>query len=230
MRSGRPELVVFDFAGTTFLDDGAVVSAFRTALDRHAIPATDAEILARRGASKSAVFHELAGRVASDAAERVALGAAALGTFEQALDAAYAGGPLAEVPGAGQAVATLRAAGLQVALTTGFARALAQRLLQRLGWDAAFDAVVCGDEVSAGRPAPYLIFESMIRCGAQDVRRVAVVGDTPLDLASAANAGAGWAIGVLTGAHGLRTLGRAPHTHLLASVAEVPELFGIANG
>ena len=28
----------------------------------------------------------------------------------------------------------------------------------------------------------------------------------------------------------LRTLGRAPHTHLLASVAEVPELFGIANG
>ena len=38
----------------------------------------------------------------------------------------------------------------------------------------------------------------------------------------------GWVIGVLSGAHGLKTLGATPHTHLLPSVASLPRLFGIA--
>jgi acetoin utilization deacetylase AcuC-like enzyme len=58
------------------------------------------------------------------------------------------------------------------------------------------------------------------------VARVAVVGDTPLDLAAGKNAGAGWVIGVMSGAHGVETLGKTPHTHLLGSVAELPGLFG----
>jgi len=54
-----------------------------------------------------------------------------------------------------------------------------------------------------------------------------VVGDTPLDLQAASNARAGWVVGVLSGAHGLETLGATPHTHLLPSIAAMPRLFGI---
>lgn len=59
------------------------------------------------------------------------------------------------------------------------------------------------------------------------VARVAAIGDTALDLQAGVNAGAGWVIGVLSGAHELGRLGQTPHTHLLPSIAELPLLFGI---
>ena len=37
-------------------------------------------------------------------------------------------------------------------------------------------------------------------------RKVSSVGDTPLDLQAGVNAGAGWVIGALSGAHGLYCL------------------------
>jgi phosphoglycolate phosphatase-like HAD superfamily hydrolase len=60
--------------------------------------------------------------------------------------------------------------------------------------------------------------------GVQDVRQVLNVGDTPLDLQSGTNAGVRGVVGVLTGAHDLESLGREPHTHIIASIAELPEL------
>ena len=67
----------------------------------------------------------------------------------------------------------------------------------------------------------------MVDLGVYDVGRVAVVGDTPLDLQAAANARAGWIVGVLSGAHGIETMGRTPHTHILPSIAGLPKLFGL---
>jgi phosphoglycolate phosphatase-like HAD superfamily hydrolase len=54
---------------------------------------------------------------------------------------------------------------------------------------------------------------------------VANVGDTVLDLQAAHNAGTRWNVGVLTGAHERAQMAAQPHTHLLASVAELPALF-----
>ena len=87
------------------------------------------------------------------------------------------------------------------------------------------DAVVCGDDVRQGRPAPYLIFRAMEAAGATDVRHVMNVGDTELDLRAGWNAGVGWNVGVLSGAHPRERLQKAPHTHLIASVAALPELW-----
>ncbi len=79
-----------------------------------------------------------------------------------------------------------------------------------------------------GRPTPYAVFGAMIRLGTHDVWRVVVVGDTPLDLRAGTNAGAGWVIGVLSGAHGMETPSPTAHTHLLPSVASLPALFALA--
>jgi phosphoglycolate phosphatase-like HAD superfamily hydrolase len=46
-----------------------------------------------------------------------------------------------------------------------------------------------------------------------------------LDLQAGTNAGAGWVIGVLSGAHGMETLSATAHTHIIASVADLPALF-----
>jgi phosphoglycolate phosphatase-like HAD superfamily hydrolase len=70
-----------------------------------------------------------------------------------------------------------------------------------------------------------MLYRAMERCGVVDLRGLAAVGDTRLDLEAAWNAGAPWRIGVLTGAHDRRTLEAAPHTHLLGDVTDVPALW-----
>jgi phosphonatase-like hydrolase len=219
-----PELVVFDFAGTVMREEGTVLDAYRRALGAHEIPYTEAELAARRGASKRAVFQELAAR-AYPAEGAAARAERALATFETALAEAYSSGPVSEIPGAAEAVQTLRGAGIKVALTSGFTRSLVDLLLERLGWQGLFDLALSAEAAPAGRPAPYLIYRCMMELGVHDAGRVAVVGDTPLDLMAGANARAGWVVGVLSGAHGVETLGATPHTHLLPSVAELPALF-----
>jgi phosphonatase-like hydrolase len=114
-----------------------------------------------------------------------------------------------------------------VALNTGFDRDMTGLLLNALGWsDGIVDAVVCGDDVLQGRPAPYLIFRAMEATAVSSVHRVANVGDTTLDLQAGYNAGVRWNIGVLSGAHDRQSLETAPHTHLLSSVTEVTRLWG----
>ncbi len=139
----------------------------------------------------------------------------------------YTPDTVAPVAGAAEVIAVCRAHGVKVALNTGFDRDLTAHVLTLLGWRDAVDTVVCGDDVTAGRPAPYLIFHAMEATGVIDVATVANVGDTVLDLGAGAHAGVRWNIGVWTGAHDRATLAAGPHTHLCASVADVPEILGL---
>jgi len=133
------------------------------------------------------------------------------------------------VAGADTTFRSLRERGVRIALNTGFDRETTAMLLEVLGWGGEFfDAVVCGDDVAHGRPAPYLIFRAMESVGRVHVHRVANVGDTALDLHAGHNAGVRWNVGVLSGAHQRAQLEDAPHTHLLRSVAELPGLWDMA--
>ena len=111
-----------------------------------------------------------------------------------------------------------------MALNTGFDRMIAYLILEAVGWQTAVDAVVCGDDVALGRPAPDLIFKAMERSGVADAGRVMTVGDTVLDLRAGKNAGAGWVIGGLSGAPRREQLEVEPHDHLISSVAKLPVL------
>ena len=112
--------------------------------------------------------------------------------------------------------------GVKVALTTGFDRDTTMLLMSSLGWTSAVvDAVVCGDDVQNGRPAPDMILLAMRLTGIDDASQVANIGDTALDLEAAARAGVTWNIGVLSGAHRRETLERAPHTHIISSIADL---------
>jgi len=53
---------------------------------------------------------------------------------------------------------------------------------------------------------------------------VMAVGDTPLDLQAASNAGVRGMVGVLSGVGTAEQLRREPHTHIIPSVADLPAL------
>lgn len=219
----RPALVVFDLVGTTVRADDAVPRAFLAALAAEGVLLGAEALLDVRGATKRQALDRLLppGPDHAAAVERAYV------RFTEALRAAYRPETVAPIEGAVAVVTGLRRAGVRVALNTGFDRALAGHLLGVLGWTALADVVVCGDEVAAGRPAPDLVRRAMALTGVADAATVANVGDTTLDLAAGAAAGARWNIGVWSGAHDRARLLTAPHTHLCASVAGVPSILGL---
>lgn len=219
-------LVVLDLVGTTVQADDAVPRAFTAALAAEGVSIDAATLTSVRGASKRQVFERLL-PAGPDHARRVDR---AYALFQRTLLDAYGPGGAMPIDGAEAVIGALRAAGVRVALNTGFDRALTTHLLDGLGWTSIADAVVCGDEVPLGRPAPYLIYRTMERTGVVDVGRVANVGDTALDLRAAHHARTGWNIGVWSGAHDRATLAAAPHTHLCASVRDVPAVLGLTAG
>ena len=209
------ELVVFDLGGTTIEDDGHVPTAFEEALGSHGVAVTRAEIARWRGASKREILRRVVGDEA--AAEQV------YGAFQDRLIDLFRNHGVRPIVGIEQAWSRLRDAGLRIALTTGFDRRITDEILASLQPAPVFDAVVCGDDVAMGRPAPYMIFRAMEQAGVPSVHRVANVGDTINDLRAGHAAGVAINIGVLSGAHDRATLSRGPHTHLLASATQVPE-------
>lgn len=218
-------LAVLDLAGTTVRDDGMVEAAFVEALrDVDAGPGTDGyagrldALRVAMGRSKLQVFAELLG---DDARARQANRA-----FEGAYAAAVATGGLEPIDGAPEALAALRAAGVLVCLSTGFSQRTLDALLDTLGWRDRVDLALSPGPGIRGRPYPDLVLAAVLALEVDDVRDVAVVGDTANDLLAGTRAGASIVAGVLTGAHGPVELGAAPHTHLLGSVAEFPNLCG----
>lgn len=221
-RSHNIRLVVSDMAGTCVHDGGEVEAAFRSALADHGIEASVSQISAVRGASKREAIARLTlPKYGNDAARVEAVYA----SFKAHLQHVFTR-EAQPVAGAPEAFAWLRQQGIRLVLNTGFDRDIARLLMNALHWNEVADALVCGDDVNVGRPAPYMIFRSMELTGVVNVREVLVVGDTVSDLQSAHNAGVAMGVAVLNGAHRRAALEAQPHTHLLASIADLPSLLG----
>ncbi|MDJ1133267.1 phosphonatase-like hydrolase [Streptomyces iconiensis] len=221
-------LVVLDMAGTTVADDGLVERSFAAAAARLGTePGTApfdamlAYVRATMGESKISVFRHLAEGDEARAREANA-------EFERAYGALVAEGHCAPVPGAREAIAALRDAGRTVVLTTGFARVTQDAILDALGWRDLVTLTLCPADTGPhgrGRPHPDMVLAALLRTGAaNDVRDIAVAGDTAYDMRSGVRAGAGVVAGVLTGAHAEDTLHEAGATHVLTSVTELPKL------
>jgi phosphonatase-like hydrolase len=220
------ELVVFDLAGTTVHDDDAVNHCFRAALAGGGVAVSAAAVNEVMGLPKPQAIRLLVERAGEREAveDRVQTLHA---DFVARMIRLYRSDPsIHEIPGTSETFRRLRAAGIRVALDTGFSRNITDVLLARVGWVAAglVDASICSDEVPRGRPYPDMIRALMSRLGVVDPQAVAKVGDTPADLAEGDNAGCGLVIGVTGGSHRRGQLEPFPHTHLIETVADLPAL------
>ncbi|MFH9299053.1 phosphonatase-like hydrolase [Streptomyces sp. NPDC017520] len=233
-------LVVLDMAGTTVADDGLVEQAFSAAAQRLGVrPGSDeharqlAYVRATMGESKITVFRHLFaaegededGDGGEDRAQQANI------AFEEAYGELVDGGRIAPLPGAREAVERLASEGRTVVLTTGFARTTQDAILAALGWQDLVPLTLCpADAGGRGRPFPDMVLAAFLRTGAvEDVRRTVVAGDTSYDMLSGVRSGAGIVAGVLTGAHDKDQLARHGATHVLGSVAELPDLVARAE-
>ncbi len=213
---GPYALACLDMAGTTVRDDGAVEAAFDEALAAVGVKkgtpryeGAHAFVRETMGWSKADVFAEL---LDNQEAERATM------QFASAYEAIVATGEVESIQGAPDVLRDLRARGVRICLTTGFAPSTRDALLDALEWRAAIDLALSPADVGRGRPAPDLILGAMARLGVEDPSAVVVVGDTISDLEAGTAAGAGAVVGVLTGAHDEAALTAAPHTAILPDI------------
>jgi phosphonatase-like hydrolase len=222
----RIKLVIFDIAGTIIEDHGEVLRAFRNALMEGGIPFVEDELQRWKGASKREVlrhFIEQEDRK-QDVEQRVE---ASYRRFRSELESCYTQ-RLVPIPGALETFRWCRERDIMLATTTGFYREISDLVLNQTTWRDFFAANITSSDVPSGRPAPYMIFRAMEATGVQNVKEVVNVGDTPLDLQAGSNAGVAGVVGVLTGAHNRENLQREPHSHIVNSIAELPELMARA--
>ncbi len=212
------ELVCLDMAGTTVSDDGVVEKAFTAAAGGAGLAGArcDAAMTVVRetmGQAKIEVFRRILGE--EDAAQ------AANSAFERAYADLLAGGAVTALPGASEMLSGVRAAGLKLCLTTGFAPSTREALIDHLGWGARVDLALSPADAGRGRPWPDMIQLAARTLGVTDPAAVAVAGDTPSDVEAGIAAGAGIVAGVLTGTGTRETLEAAGATHVLTSIADL---------
>jgi phosphonatase-like hydrolase len=222
--SGAEPITVacIDLAGTTVADGGAVETAFAEAIAALGIVSGTAahdRAMARvresRGGSKIEIFRSLFDEPRAQAAHLA---------FERSYDQLVDRHGLQPVPGAERALERIRGAGVRVCLLTGFGRRTQARVLDALGWWDRVDLTLCPEDAGRGRPWPDLVLTAALRLGADDVRHIAVCGDTANDMLTGRRSGASIVAGVLTGAHDRDRLLAAGATHVLPSVAALPDL------
>jgi phosphonoacetaldehyde hydrolase len=94
------------------------------------------------------------------------------------------------IPGAVEAVNHCRSLGLKIGSSTGYTRALMEvvaPIAAKGGY--APDCILCADDVSAGRPAPWLNFRAAEQLGVFPMRDILVVDDTFVGIWAGKNAG-----------------------------------------
>jgi len=217
-------LAVMDMAGTTVFDGDAVNICLRQAIEHVARQTFSREAVNQvMGIAKPLAIAQLLNKPqpADPLVQDV------LADFQERMLGFYRTSPdVREVPGAANTFRRLRDGGIRVVLDTGFSRPIADAVLRRLGWDRGdrIDGSVTVDDVPLGRPAPFMIFRAMELTGVADVRAVIKVGDTPVDLLEGDNAQCGMIVGVTEGSHTAEQLRAYPHTALIRTISDLPDL------
>lgn len=172
--------LILDFDGVIMDTESAVVEAWRDESTARGVPFDEVAFLASLG-------------VPSLRPERIA---ALLGADADPADVTerirarlrVTTADLPVLPGVRELVAEAAAAGVPVAVASGALRPWVEGHLARAGLLDAFAAVVCRDDVTAGKPAPDLYVAALRRLGATASRSVAVEDSGP-GLAAARAAG-----------------------------------------
>ena len=153
------KLVIFDMAGTTIEDKGQVPKAFKEVLQTNGFAVTDDEVHAVRGASKREAIRLLIDQ-RLERQDNTALAEQTYSDFRKRLQKIYQTEGVHFIDGTLTTFGWLRTKGIKVALNTGFDsvdHGYHCRELD-LAADQGVEAIICGDDVKSGRPAPYQMF------------------------------------------------------------------------
>jgi phosphonatase-like hydrolase len=197
------DLLVSDMAGTVVNEGGVVYQTLQRVMIEDGLDVPDDAMHPWHGAKKENVIEHFAAAQGTRPEDLEARIVKLSDNFLLAIEDSYFSDNSAVSlidPQLPAWLGSLRAAGVKVALDTGYPARIQQGLVKKLGFDALVDGYISAYEVRDGRPFPYMIHHLMEQLGIENVRRVAKVGDSVRDIEEGHNAGCGLVIGVTSGA------------------------------
>ncbi|MGB0697008.1 MAG: phosphonoacetaldehyde hydrolase [Rhodospirillaceae bacterium] len=203
--TGSVQACILDWAGTT-IDHGSLAptNVFKAAFAAFGVMITDVEARGPMGRGKLDHIRDLGTLPAiaerwQAAQSRPFTEEDAVAVYEEFLprQIKVAGEHAVLIDGVVEAVATLRARGIRIGSTTGYTKAIMEAVVGPATEQGYIpDALVCSDDVAAGRPAPYLIHKALEQIDVWPCDAVVKVGDTVTDMEDALNAGC-WGVGII---------------------------------
>ncbi len=225
----KPELIVFDLAGTTVEDNYDVHRCLQDAMSEFGVSISREEANDVMGIPKPVAIERLLRLHSKDTSESFIQEMHS--TFIKRMTDFYRhDSGVKEKLGVSDTFWELKKANVKIAVDTGFDRVITSALLERMGWSrrGLIDVSVTSDEVVRGRPFPDLVYKAMQLTGVAESRTVAKVGDTASDIGEGKSAGCGWVIGITSGAFSREQLERENPTHLVHTVPELLFIFNLA--
>ncbi len=231
-------MIMFDLSGTTVYDDTGVRDCLFAAAQEYNLKTTAEEILLHMGTNKIHLYQFL---IAKERGKKIDVrdfekikdpetyeeAKKVFDRYEELMIAHYRK-EVKEVPGAVNTFRWCHENGIKIATDTGFHRDITNAIMEGLGWvkEGLVDIAVDVEHVPGqiGRPAPFMIYYAMTQLDIQNIHEVIKIGDTPADMLEGYNAGCLGIIGVLSGPRPVTAWGKYRHTHVIESVADLPEL------
>jgi len=205
---GAIKAVILDWAGTA-VDYGSFAPAavFMRLFERRGIQISDADARSGMGLMKKDHLRTILARPGVAEAWQSVHGAAPSEADIDALFTSFVPMQLSvikeyadPIPGLLDVITNLHERGIKIGSTTGYIRSMMDVLApEAANRGYAPDAIVCPDDVPAGRPFPWMCYQNAIQLGVFPQAAVIKVGDTVPDIEEGLNAGV-WTVGLsLTG-------------------------------
>jgi phosphonatase-like hydrolase len=213
-------MVVFDMAGTTVDENNVVYKTLHAAILNAGIEVTlDDVLLHGAGKEKLQAIKDVLASQGHETTHAQEI----YDYFINALENAYQNLEVTPCSNAATVFALLKKQEIKVVLNTGYNRATATGLLQKLNWTIGedIDLLVTASDVSNNRPAPDMIEFAIQHFNIQDPLTVVKVGDSAIDIEEGKNAGCGKTFGVTTGAQTSDQIAVANPTAVLDDLLEM---------
>jgi len=232
-------MIMFDISGTTIEDDLSVRDCLYKAAKEFKLNTSKEEIHLYQGMNKIHLYQFLIarsrGRVidikdfekkkdpeTSEEAKKI------FNRYTELMIDHYKKNGVKEIPGTSDTFRWCKKNGIKVCTDTGFHHDVMSTILEEVGWlkDELIDLAVDVEDIpgNIGRPAPFMIYYAMNKLNVQNIHEVVKVGDTAADMLEGYNAGCGAIIAVLSGSRPLTSYAKYRHSHVIESVADIPEL------
>jgi len=222
MKENKIAMVVFDMAGTTVNEDNIVYKTLRNAINNTGFDFSLEQVLAQgAGKEKRQAIRSVLSTYGGITDE--VLTSSIYDQFIVALTDAYAKEEILPQPNVTAVFSALRDKNILAVLNTGYDRATASSIIEKLGWKEGvdFDALVTASDVPENRPQPDMIEFAMKKFDITDSSSVAKVGDSTIDIEEGQNAGCGLSIGITTGAHTAAQLQTARPNFIINDLMEL---------
>lgn len=220
------KMVVFDMAGTTIDEQKLVYKCVKEALSEYGFEFSLEEVVTRIGGMNKregiALLMKAEDESITDEAVQVVFE-----VFKRNIELAYDNGAeVKEMDGASELFRFLQSKDIKVVLDTGYFRSTADLLIDKMGWakKGLIDYSVTSDEVSVGRPEPYMIERAMGHFGITGTEQVVKVGDTRSDIEEGKNAQCNIIVGVSSDQYSKEDLLAMGATHAIDRLSELKEI------